>query len=369
MFHKSHARRAPAGGIRPAFRVIALLVIFVSAVVAPARAGASPDAAPLTSVSIDGSTVYSPAELFATYRDRLGRPATREQAQAIASAISELYRIDGYARPEMKLDQALIADGVMHINVFEPRITRVTIEGSPGRYREHIERIAVRLRDASPLRRNTVAQSIAELRQMPGLSVTATTRRDAEVPNGYELLLGTEFEPVTGLARMNNRGTDQVGPLFLAGQVEANDLLGWGEELGLVIAATTDSREYLSGALYLNRPLGSAGTRGMAMIFRSQSAPNEAPVNLSDEYTRERLSLRITRPVSPVFTLTGAFDADDLTIDRDGVELRDDRLRVLEAGLRSAWRAGSATQLSSVVDLRKGIDALGAGLRADDLVG
>ena len=131
---------------------------------------------------------------------------------------------------------------------------------------------------------------------MPGLSVTATTRRDEAVPNAYELVLRADFEPVTGFARMNNRGTDQVGPLFLAGQVEANDLLGWGEELGLVIAATTDTREYLSGALYLDQPLGSAGTRGMVMMFRSQSAPNEAPVNLTDEYARERLSLRVTRP-------------------------------------------------------------------------
>jgi len=367
MFHKMFTIGASARGERPGFRAFAALVIFISLLAAPERAPAA-DAAPLVSVAIDGSTVYSPSQLFAAYRDRLGQPATRDLAQAIAAAIVELYRVDGYARPEMRLDQALIAEGVMHINVFEPRITRVTIEGSPGRYRERIESIAAGLRDAPPLRRDAVAQSLAELRRMPGLSVTATTRRDAAAPNAYELVLQADFEPVTGFARMNNRGTEQAGPLFVAGTLEANDLLGWGEELGLVIAATTDTREYLSGALYLDQPLGSSGTRGMVMIFRSQSAPNEAPVNLSDEYARERLSLRVTRPLSPVLTLTGAFDADDLTIDRDGVELRDDRLRVLEVGLRSGWRAGSATQLSSVVELRKGIDALGAGLRADDLV-
>ncbi len=367
MFHKMCATDARARGKRPVFRVFAALVIFVSAVSMADRARAT-DAAPLAAVAIDGSTVYTPTELFAAYRDRLGLPATRELAQGIAAAIAELYRIDGYARPEMKLDQALIADGVMHINVFEPRITRVTIEGSPGRYGEQIEVIAARLRDAQPLRRDAIGQSLAQLRQMPGLTVTATTRRDEIAPNAHELVLRADYSPVSGLARMNNRGTDQIGPLFLAGQIEANDLLGWGEELGLVIAATTDTREYLSGALYLDQPLSDAGMRGTVMFFRSQSAPNEKPVNLSDEYARERLSVRITRPLNPVLTLTGAFDADDLTIDRDGVELRDDRLRVLEAGLRSVWRAANATQLSSVVELRKGIDALGAGLRADDLV-
>ncbi|MGH8131090.1 MAG: ShlB/FhaC/HecB family hemolysin secretion/activation protein [Steroidobacteraceae bacterium] len=353
--------------MRPVFGAIAALVIFMSAAVMPARAVAS-EAASLRSVAIDGSTIYSPAELFATYRDRLGQPLTRGLAQAVAAAIAELYRSDGYARPEMRLDETLVGDGVMHINIFEMRITRVTIEGTPGRYRDQIELIAVRLRDTPPLRRDAIPRALAQMRQLPGLTVTASTRRDDAAPNAHELVLQADFAPVAGLARMNNRGTEQVGPLFLLGQVEANDLLGWGEELGLVFAATADTREYLSGALYLDQPLGAAGTRGMVMIFRSQSAPDERPVDLRDEYARERLALRITRPLNRALTLTGALEAEDLIIDRDGVEIRDDRLRVLEAGLRTGWRAGDGTQLSSVFELRKGIDALGAGLRAADLV-
>ena len=161
---------------------------------------------------------------------------------------------------------------------------------------------------------------------------------------------------MTGQARINNRGTEQAGPVFVAGQLEANDLLGWGEELGFVVAAASDPGEYLSGAVYLDRPLGAAGTRGMAMLFRSQSAPNEEPVNLADEFSRERVSIRITRPLTPAFTLTWVFDADDLSVDRDGADIRDERFRVLEAGLRSGWRAGDATQFSSVAELRKGLD-------------
>ena len=367
MFHKMSAIDAPAWGNQGRFRLLAALVIFASIAVAP-RAVHALENPPLASVAIDGSTVYSPADFFTTYRYRLGQPATRELAQEIAAAIAELYRADGFARPELRLDQALIGDGVMHINVFEARVTRVTIEGSPGRYRGQIEAIAGRLRDSSPLRRDAIALTLAELRRMPGLSVTATTRRDEATPNAHELVLQAEFAPLTGQARMNNRGTEQAGPLFMAGQVEANDLLGWGEEIGFVVAAASDPGEYLSGALYLDRPLGAAGTRGMAMLFRSQSAPNEQPVNLTDEFARERISIRVTRPLTPAFTLTGAFDADDLIVDRDGAEIRDERLRVLEAGLRSGWHAGRATQFSSVVELRKGLDALGAGLRADDLV-
>ena len=41
-----------------------------------------------------------------------------------------------------------------------------------------------------------------------------------------------------------------------------------------------------------------------------------------------------------------------------GVLVRDDRLRVFEAGVRVAWRAFEATQFSSTLEFRKGLDAL-----------
>jgi hemolysin activation/secretion protein len=366
MLHKMPANDAPLPVKQMVLRIVPALVIFalVAATSAPARAD---EAATLKSAAIDGSTVYSPADLFATWRDRQGQPVSRELARAVAASIAERYHEDGYARPEMRLDESLIAEGIMQIRVFEARITRVAIEGTPGRYRDQLELIAGRVRESVPLRRDAIPQALAQMRQLPGLSITATTRRDGAAINAHELVVEAGFSQVSGTARMNNRGTDQVGRLFVLGQIEANDLLGWGEELGLAFGTATDTSEYLGGALYLDRPLGDAGTRGMAMIFSSRSAPNETPVNLDDEYARERLSLRITQPVNPSVTVTGAFEAEDLVIDRDGAVIRDDQLRVLEAGLRTGWRAGEATQLSSVLELRKGLDALGGGLRAEDL--
>src|SRR5687767_5607047 len=147
-------------------KFIPAVVIFALAAAAPARAA---DSVALRSASIAGSTVYSPAELFATYRDRLGQPVTRDLARAVAASIAERYREDGYARPELRLDESLIGEGVIQINVFEARITRVAIEGAPGRYRERLEAIAAQLRESVPLRRDAIPQALAEMRQMPGL--------------------------------------------------------------------------------------------------------------------------------------------------------------------------------------------------------
>jgi hemolysin activation/secretion protein len=360
MCHNLSPRDASIRRKMPLAAAVAALVIFAAA------ACAAP-APPLVTVAIDGSTVYSAADLFPAYRDHLGRPATHEAARAVAAAIAERYRADGFARPELRLDETFAADGIMRIRVFEPRVTRVTIEGDPGRYRDDIERMGAVVKAAVPLRLDTIRNAISGMLRLAGLSVTANTRRDGAALNAHELVLQADFAPLSGYARMNNRGTGEVGPLFVLGQLVANDPFGWGGSAGLVVVAAGETSEYLSGAAWVDRPLGDDGTRGLAMAFRSSSNPNERPQNLQDEYHRERLTLRLTRPLGRRYAVHGALEAENLEIDRDGAIIRNDRLRVLEAGLRGGRRAGEATQLSTSAELRKGLDALGAGLHADDL--
>ena len=318
---------------------------------------------------VNGSTAYGPPQLFNTYRDQLGQPISRDSARAVVDAIVALYERDGYVRPELTLDDSLTGRGVLRVQVFEPQITHVSFEGDTGRYRQAIERIAGRLEQAKPLRKEQVPGALRDLRQLAGVAVTASTRRDPAVRNAFELVVKAEFSPVDGVVRMNNRGTDQVGPAFMLGQFFINGIGSEGK-LGLMWAAATNTDEYLGGGLYFDTGLGN-GSRLSTLLYASHSAPNEEPVNLDDEYDRERATLRYWHPLrqetTSTLSLSAAFDAEDLTINREGAEIRDDRLRVMEAGMRSSWRGPGGTQYSANLQLRKGLDALGAGLQAPDL--
>jgi len=328
--------------------------------------------ATLTTVVVDGSSVYAAPRLFAAYRDQLARPISGDGAQAIVAALSDLYAHDGYVKPELVVDDALIGRGVLRVRVYEAQVTNVVFEGDGDRFRDALDVIGARLENSRPLRREDVPKALREMRQIAGLAVTATTRRDATVRNAFELVVRAEFSPLDGVVRMNNRGTDQVGPAFLTGQMFANGLLGRGEKVGLIFAAATDHEEYLGGGLYLETPFGSHGSRTSALLFRSHSAPNEAPVNLDDEYTRQRATIGVSRPLRQDSKLTlianGTFEADDLIIDEDDATIREDRLRVIDAGLRASWNGASATQHSVNLRMRKGLDAFGAGLQATDLL-
>jgi hemolysin activation/secretion protein len=373
MFHNLPWCRTSTSAERENKRFPALAAALVIMIAAATTDTAAADAQPLlTTTVIDGSTVYSAAELFSAYRDQIGQPISHERTQAIIASLAELYRRDGFARPEIRVDHSLSASGILRVSVAEPRITRVTITGAVGHHREELERIAAAIRGSQPLRRDAVQAAMRRMRELPGLTLTASTKRDETIPNGYQLLVQADFAPIEGVVRMNNRGTEQVGRAFMLGQVIVNDWLGWKEKLGVFFSAATETDEYLGVGMFLDTPVNEVGTRAMTMVFRSESAPHESPVNLPDEYTRERATLRVTHPMKREgrwnWSVSAALDAEDLSIDRDGSQVRDDRLRVLEAGGRFAWRQGEATQCATTLELRQGLDSLGAGLQADDMV-
>jgi hemolysin activation/secretion protein len=324
----------------------------------------------LTAVVIDGSSAYQAPQLFDSYRDQVGKPISRESARAVADALLALYERDGFVSPEVSFDDSMTGRGVLRVQVHEARVERVLFEGDTGRYREALQRIGTRLEQARPLRRNDVPQALRDMRRIAGMAVTINTRRAAETRNAFDLVVKADYSPVSGVVRMNNRGTDQVGPAFVLGQVIANGLFGREESLGLIFASATDPDEYRGGGLYFDTALGDGGTRGNLLLFRSHSAPNEAPVNYTDEYSRQRATLRVSHPLrqesGSSLTLSGAFEADDLIIDAQGFEFREDRLRIVEAALRSSWRGGGM-QYTLNASLRQGLDAFGAGLQALDL--
>ena len=331
----------------------------------------APAAPLLATVFVDGSSAYDAARLFAAYRDQLGRPISRESAHAIVDALLALYDHDGYVRPEIRLDDSLTGRGVLRVRVFEAQVSDVLFEGDAGRYQGQLEEIGARLQGAHPLRKDDVPDALRAMRQMAGLAITASTRKDPAVPNAFALVVKSDFSPVDGVVRMNNRGTDEVGPAFVLGQVFANGLLGRQDKIGLIAAAASDPGEYLGGGLYADIGLGNAGTHTSALLFRSHSAPAERPVDFADEYRRERATLRVTHPLlqdtTASLSLGAAFDADDLVIERSGFAIREDRLRIFETGLRGTWRSAGATQYSASLLWRKGVDAFGAGLQAHDL--
>ena len=358
------------GGHRPRSRAKATFVGIISAALVLISAAALAAAPTLVSVVVRGSTVYDAPALFAVYREQLGKPVSADGARAIATTLVAKYESDGYSRPQIKLDDSLLAVGVLRYDVLEPRIAEVRVNGDPGPHLERLESLGSQLTDEGPITQNGVETTLRQMRALPGLSLSASTAREAEGTNLYRLDLDTKFERTTGAVRLSNRGTDEAGPNFVLGQVMVNGLLDGQTNLGALFGAATDYAEYHGLGLLANVAIGGRSGRLAFSGFRSRSNPQEPLIDRDHDYLRDRASITYIRPVPgferATLTLSAALDADDLEILRSGARLRDERLRMLTIGPRWTWRQ-RRTQYLVGVELVKGLDGLGSGLAALDL--
>jgi hemolysin activation/secretion protein len=363
MFHKWATSLVTSTGAQA-------LVIIATALCASAPAHAV-DEPTLSATVIDGSSAYTPTQLFAAYREQLGRPINPSSAQAILAQLEALYLRDGYSRPEFRIDQDFAAAGILRIEVFEAQITRVAFTGEAGPYAARLEELASDLSLRVPLRSADLQTALQTMRELPGLTVRATTRRDESRRNAYALTIATEYKPLDATIQISNRGTREIGPMFVVNQVVANSVLGYRERIGVFASAATDTDEYRGGGVFFDIPVSENDTHLMTTAFKTESDPTEAP-DRDDHYDREHASLRMagTFDSSSPATLgwSATFDWDDLGITRDALQLRNERLRVLELGGRISGRVGASSQYLVGLQVRRGLNAFGSELEALDIL-
>jgi hemolysin activation/secretion protein len=353
-------------------RALHSLVVIIGALLLTATAARAAAPPAMTSAVIRGSSVYGAPALFETYRASLGQPLTAGVATAVANALAHLYERDGYARPELYVDERPMAAGILRIEVYEPRFTRVIFAGSQGPYAQRLEALGARIVAVNPVRPKEVQRALKAMRLLPGLAVIESVARDAAVRNGFILTLTVSYKEVEGLVRLSNRGSKEIGPWFADAQLVGNDLLGQDEKLGVLATATTDFKEYEAAGAFADVPVGAAGTHLSALGLYSYSVPHVPPGDPVDTFRRTLVQLRATQPLLASATasvnLVGGVDIDNQITDENAQRLRDDRLRIVDLGTQAAWAAFTATRYNLVFDLRKGLDALGSQLFAEDLV-
>jgi len=203
MFHKACKSQVTATA-KAVVIIAATLVLQLGA-----RSVHAVDEPTLNAIVIDGSRAYTPTQLAAAYRDRLGRPINPASAQAIIAQLEALYLRDGYSRPEFRLDDELAAAGSLRIEVFEAQITRVQFTGDAGPYAARLEELASDLSLQVPLRTADLQTALQAMSRLPGLTVHATTRRDESRRNAYALSVASDYKPFSAGPRASTGTTSR----------------------------------------------------------------------------------------------------------------------------------------------------------------
>lgn len=317
----------------------------------------------LSATVIQDSGVYDASELFDVYREHLGRPVTGETASAIGKALRERYAADGYARPGYKILDSGEESGIVRIRLVELRISRVDWSGSAGPFDERVRKLADELPSASAARPEAIRDMLREARRLPGVSVAADTRADPQDQGGVVLDLDSTWQPLEGKLKLSNRGTREIGRNLAFAQVAANGLFGHENSLGLYAGTSEENERYRSGGVFANAALGSSDTS--IRLIAGASGLRLAGDSRTEKHDRNLVKLRLRHLLRQNagydLSIWGAFALEDLDIAADGILLREDRLRSVEAGAALSWRI-EAVQYYGSLEVEQGITGLDGGV-------
>lgn len=317
----------------------------------------------LSTAVIRNSSTYNATELYSAYEVHLGKPVTESTAGAIAEAVRDKYRDDGYSRPGFKVADNGLKSGIIRIELIEASISGVRFEGNSGPHDARLDALFGDLPSGRVLRPEEIRNVLQQARRLPGLDINLSTVPDEIGDGAFVLNVDSAYKAVGGSITYTNRGTKQIGRDLLLARLVGNGILGRTNSVGLSLATAEDSSDYASGGLFLRAPLGAGATS--LFTHASIAAVQVVSSAVVVDQDRRQFQVKISRPLPDwagrKVTGWSAFEIDDLDVRNDGSLVREDRLRSVQPGASLSWREGVRQHLLTI-EADIGLGALGSRL-------
>ncbi len=318
----------------------------------------------LLGVTVDGASAFTQAELSGDYLPYLTRDVSVGDLARIAGAITTRYRQAGYFLSRAIVPPQDSASGVARIVVLEGRIAEIVVEGEGQTQVRHY----LRGLDAQPIAHlPELDRRLALANDVPGLSVRSRIEPDPNDPTRHRLVVSTEFDAIDGVASIDNRGSEDAGPLQAYGRVRGNSVLLEGDQISLGLFTTPESPEdftHVEGAYSVALEDGARATATLA-LSRARDGHDMTSPDIGGDV--QALSVRYEYPLhrgrAAGLWLGAAFDLHHAENDWASGGGYADELRVARFSLRGfldeGGRASTAFARASF-----GLDFLGASGRS-----
>jgi hemolysin activation/secretion protein len=322
----------------------------------------------LKSVQVDGAGGVSPSTVASAYRDRLGQTLTVGDICQIRDRLSALlFRRGLLARVEVP--EQRIAEGALRLQVIEARIVTVRVHGDIGRAQDHVEAILNRLKGMAPFDLDTAQRYLLLANDVPGVHVTAQLSPDPAGAGAVDLDIQVSRDPVNTEVSVQNTGSRSLGRWSALGRADLNSFTPLGERTTLVLYSTLfdDEQQVIQGIEAVR--LGSSGlyAQGSAAYGVTHPGDTLAPLHLDGKslVITGELDYPLVRLKRADLTLGGGLDyVDQKTTVGADTPLTDDHLRVFwlraQGDASHQFVNGMGVSASGELDLRQGVDSLGA---------
>lgn len=332
----------------------------------------------ITEVRFNNLQGVDPTELRSAYADYLGPDRPVSTICEIRDAAATVLRRKGYLAA-IQVPVQKIENGVVQMEVLFARVTAVRVRGDAGPTERIIESYLQKLTDDPVFNRNDAERYLLLARDLPGVDV-----RMVLTPAGTgagdligEITVSRSAYRVD--AGVQNLATQATGPFGAQLAAEFYGLTGMGDRTSLTFYSTADFQEQQVVQLGHDFALGSEGLRLGGQFTYAWTEPGIGAAPGAPKIDADTLFATIEARYpfvrSQGYSLTGVAGLDIVNQNLDFIApLTRDRLRTgflrLEAeAVDTSPRRAPGWRLRGEVELRKGLDILGASEPCDATCG
>lgn len=327
----------------------------------------------LRGIDVSGAQAIPRDRIAAAYQPYLGKKVSQADLAAIAGAISDLYRADGFHLSRAIVPPQDIADGRVRIQVIEGAIVQAELKGD-GAEQFGVRPMLGPVLAEQPSRLATLERQLFLINSGPGIRITDTALEEIGGATGrFRLIVHLKTWHVFSSFGLDNLGSSSVGPWQTYATGAFNSYLTPGDTLAVNLSTiANDPRQLGFARLSYDAPVGVDGVRLGASVLYSAVRPGDARRLDSDITTTEAFELRastvpfMSQSSALTLTLAGTF-SNVSEHDLYGPWYNDHiRTASLTADYRLQDRFGGTN--FATLTYRQGLDIFGASHFDDDLL-
>ncbi|MET4277625.1 MULTISPECIES: POTRA domain-containing protein [unclassified Bradyrhizobium] len=327
----------------------------------------------LRGINVSGARAVSPDRIAAVYQPYVGKKVSQADLAAIAGAISDLYRADGFHLSRAIVPPQDIADGLLRIRVVEGAIVQAELKGD-GAEQFGVRPMLGPVLAEQPSRLATLERQLFLINGRPGVRITDTALEEIGGASGrFRLIVYLKTWHVFSSFGLDNLGSSSVGPWQTYATGAFNSYLTPGDTLAVNLSTiANDPRQLGFARLSYDAPVGVDGVRLGGSVLYSAVRPGDARRLDSDITTTEAFELRAS--IVPLqsqlssLTLTTAMTFSNVSEHDLYGPWYNDHIRT--ASLTADYRLQDHLGATNFATLtyRQGLDIFGASHFNDDLL-
>ena len=165
----------------------------------------------ITRFDVVGNTLLKPAEIERAVAPYAGKQKDFSDIQRALEALEQAYRGRGYGMVQVLLPEQDIARGIVVLNVTEPRVGKVTVEGNQYFNDANIRASLPGLQPGVTPNSQQIARNLQLLAEHPAKQTTVLLKSGAAENEVDATIKVTDEKPLKFVATLDNSGTDATG--------------------------------------------------------------------------------------------------------------------------------------------------------------